>query len=147
MDTEFIIMSVLILGVMLTVLFGILLPTEREKRRITGDTVNHDGICSRFVYKVALTQEQILRTLRIRREIDDLACTVDVPQSTIIFSSYGDSKEYFFVIQEHETYSIIKLKAVYAFGMSSRVPSLLNPFMVKKLNAELVPYSQYEDSF
>lgn len=109
----------------------------------TGDIVNYDAFMNKYVYKVPLTKAEIIGTLRIRNVADELSCTLDQERTVIVFSDYNDSIEYFFYVQEQDGFSILKLEQVRASVTRSYIPYKLNPFMVNKLCAEIVPFEQY----
>ena len=97
----------------------------------------------KYIYKVYLPKENIIRILEEKNVIDDLSFKFDFEKSIVKISEYGSSREYFFDIQEYDGYSILKLNQVSFFAMSSHIPYKLNPFMVNKLKAEPIPFSQY----
>lgn len=146
-DFEFIFTFLLILGVFVFVGFGILLPIHKKNRQISGDICNHDALRRKYIFKAPMTKSQVLKTLGTHCEIDILSCSINTREAIMHFEWYHDCQDYFFAIQETDDESLILLKAVHNFGGRSQVPSLLNPFMVEKLNASLLPYSQYENAF
>ena len=98
----------------------------------------------KYVYKVYMSREQFIDTLNNKTAIDELSCDFDLERSVIKFSSYGStSMEYRFQIQECDGFSILRLEQVASLGMSSHIPLKLNPFLVSKLQAEILPFSQY----
>jgi hypothetical protein len=97
----------------------------------------------KFVYKVPLSRDEIIRILKTANAIDTLSCSLDFEKSLIVFSEYGSRREYYFHIEEHSGFSILKLEQTSLIVMSNHIPYKLNPFMVSKLQAEIVPFSQY----
>lgn len=97
----------------------------------------------KFVYKVSMSGKDIIDLLKVRNDTDDLSCTFDFSRNVIKFSEYGSSREYYFQIYECEGFSVLRLEQVELIGMQSRVPYKLNPFIVSKLQAEIVPFSEY----
>ena len=98
----------------------------------------------KYVYKVYMAKEEIINTLRNNNGIDEISCNLDFERSIINFSEYGSNRDYYFQIQECDGFSILRLKQVSLLCMSSRIPYKLNPFIVRKLQAEIIPFSQYE---
>lgn len=129
--------------ILMPLILGIVIPIHKNHKKATGTTVNHDSTMSKFVYKVPLTSDSIINLLKTKNDIDELSCTFDFERSVINFSEYGSNREYYFEIQEYKDFSVLKLEQVALIGMQSAVPYKLNPFMVSKLNAEIVPFSQY----
>ena len=111
----------------------------------TGDIVNYDAFMNKYVYKVPMIKSEIISTLNVRNVADELSCTLDLERAVMVFSDYDDSLEYFFYIQEQDGFSILMLEKVSAPVMAARsyIPYKLNPFMVNKLQAEIVPFAQY----
>jgi hypothetical protein len=97
----------------------------------------------KFVYKVSLTREDIINRLNTKNVMDELSCTFDFERSVARFSEFGSYKEYYFYIEEYNGYSFLKLEEVALIGIKSSVPIKLNPFMVNKLQAEIIPFSQH----
>ena len=122
---------------------GYVIPIYKKHYKVTGKPANYDSSGTSFVYKVSMSGEEIIRRLQIRNIKDELTCTFDFERSVITFSEYDSSRAYFFEIQEHEGFSILKLRQVSIICMQSYVPMRLNPFITEKLDAEIVPYSQY----
>lgn len=116
---------------------------HKKHSQATGDIVNYDAFMNKYVYKVPMTKSEIISTLNVRNVADELSCTLDLERAVIVFSDYDDSMEYFFCIREQDGFSILMLEKVSAMGMRSYIPYKLNPFMVNKLRAEIVPFEQY----
>ena len=62
----------------------------------------------------------------------------------MIFSEYESSRKYSFEIQECEGFSILRLSQISLIEMQSHIPYKLNPFLIKKLNAQIVPFAEYK---
>ena len=107
--------------------------------------INYDAFMNKYVYKISLTEDEIIRTLSVKNVADELSYTLDLEKATIVFTDYNDSIAYFFYIQEQDGFSILMLERVSAPVMAARsyIPYKLNPFMVKKLCAEIIPFEQY----
>ena len=97
----------------------------------------------KFVYKINLSRQEIIDLLNAKNVIDELSCSFDLEKSVIRFFEYGSHRDYYFKIQECSDFSILRLEQVALLGMQSSVPYKLNPFIVSKLQAEIVPFSQY----
>ena len=97
----------------------------------------------KYVYKIYMSRDQIINNLKNTTDIDELSCDFDFERSTIKFSEYGSQKEYYFQIQECDGFSILRLEQVALLGMRSDIPYKLNPFLVSKLQAEIIPFSLY----
>ena len=137
----FLIMFVLVAPAIIYTAISVL----KKHSQSTGDIVNYDAFMNKYVYKVPMTKSEIISTLNVRNTADELSYTLDLEKATIVFTDYNDSIAYFFYIQEQDGFSILKLEKVSAPVMASRsyIPYKLNPFMVKKLCAEIIPFEQY----
>ncbi len=143
MDPLFFII-ILIFIILVPLCLGMTIPVQKKHNEATGGVVNYDIIMSKFVFKVYLTKDEIINSLKIKNVKDELFCDFDFERSVVIFSEYSDSTEYYFYIFECKNgFSILKLEQVSHIGMQSRVSMKLNPFMVSKLGAEIVPFSKY----
>lgn len=122
---------------------GIVIPIYQNHSKSTGGIINYDPTMKKFVYKVNLSKQQVVNLLNVSNEIDELSCTIDDQKSIIRFSEYGSYKDYYFQVIECNDFSILRLESVTFIGMQSHVPYKLNPFMINKLRAEIIPFSQY----
>ena len=129
------------------ILFPIVLtatiPVYKKHYKTTGNVINYDSIMRKYVYKVYMSREEIINTLSNQTDLDELSCDFDFERSIINFTEYGSNREYYFQIQECDGFSIFRLEQVTLMGMQSAVPYKLNPFLISKLQAELIPFSQY----
>lgn len=126
---------------LIPLVLGVIIPIYKKHNEVTVDVINYDSYMSKFIYKVNLSREDIINLLKTSSETDELTCAFDFERAVIKFSQKGSNKEYYFEIREYDGFSLLKLEQVSMF--SAQVPYKLNPFMVKKLKAELVPFSQY----
>ena len=131
--------------VIVPVVLACVIPIYLKHRKVSAGIVNHDAFMRRFVYKVSLTGSEILDRLQAQNAEDELSCTVDSGNSSMVFSEGNSSKEYFYQIREYEVYSILTLTQAARISASSYIQYKLNPFMIDKLNAEIVPYSSYAE--
>ena len=135
--------AILLFAILIPLVLGIIIPIYKSHYKVTGDIINYDSTMRKFVYKVNLSSEDIINLLKTKNDIDELSCSFDFNRSVIKFAEYGSNREYYFQIQECDGFSILRLEQVALIGMQSYVPHKLNPFIVSKLQAEIIPYSQY----
>ena len=131
--------------VLFPLVLGIVIPIFKNHRKTTGSVINYDSLMRKYIYKIYMTKEEFINTLQAKSDIDDLSCYFDLKRSIIKFAEYGSSREYFFTIKEYDGYSVLRLEQVALIGMQSHVPYKLNPFLVGKLKAELLPFAQYAE--
>lgn len=129
--------------ILIPLVLGMVAPMLKKHYKTTDAVMNYDIYMRKFVYKVPLKRDEIIEALRYTDDIDELSCSFDFERSAVVISEYGSSREYYFYIDEYDGYSILKLEQVALIGMSSHIQYKLNPFMVSKLHARLVPFSQY----
>ncbi len=123
--------------------FGIIVPIYKKHTKITGNVINYDFNMKKFVYKVNLSNQEMINLLKAKNESNTLSCEFDFNKSIINFSEYGSNIEYYYDTQEYEDFLILRLEQAAFIGMQSQIPYKLNPFMVSKLQAEIIPFSQY----
>ena len=121
---------------------GITIPLYKKENEASRGIVNHDHF-TKFVYRVRGSASDIIAQLLWRGETDALYCDYDPSRGVMIFSDYTFSDEFYFYVYEYGDYSIVRLEAVSSFNLDPYISHKLNPFMVDKLQAEIVPFSQY----
>ena len=90
-----------------------------------------------------MSKEEIINSLKIINVKDELSCAFDFEKNIIIFSGLEVlKKEFFYEIKECDGFSILKLRQSSLYGSPNFVFKI-NSFMVSKINAEIVPFSQY----
>ena len=121
------------------------IPMYDKFAKATGSVVNHDRYMRKFVYKVYMSKDEIINSLKIMNIKDELSCTFDFEKTTVLITdisrlgSLGPRREYFYEIQEYDEFSILKLSVTTIFHERNQICFKLNPFMVSKLNAEIIP--------
>lgn len=124
-------------------ILAIIIPVYKIHYKTTGNVINYDSTMRKYVYKVYMSSEEIINKLRSKTDTDELSCEFDFEGSIIKFSEFGSNREYHFHIQECDGFSIFRLEQVALPGMRSQIPYKLNPFLVSKLQAEIVPFSLF----
>ena len=140
---DFLFLSVFFFLILIPLVLGIIIPVYRKHKKVTGGIANYDSAMRKFVYKVNLSDEDIIKLLKTKNTTDELSCTLDFSKSVIKFSESDSDREYYFRIQACNGYSVLMLEQVSHIGMQSCIPFKLNPFITKKLQAEIIPFSQY----
>lgn len=140
---KFLLFALFFFVILISVVLGIIIPIYKSHNKVTGGIINYDSTMRKFVYKVNLSSEDIINLLKTKNVTDELSCSFDFERSVINFSEYGSNREYYFQVQECNGFSVLRLEQVALIGMQSHIPYKLNPFIVSKLQAEIIPYSQY----
>ena len=139
-ETIFLIFSAAFL---LLIVFGYVVPIYQKHSQASGGIMNHEGGMRKIIYQVHLQYDDVVRLLSVQNDLDELTCEFDLDRSVIKFSEYGSCRTYYFRVQPYEGFSILQLEQVASVGMKSHVPFKLNPFLVEKLGAKIVPFSEY----
>ena len=139
---EFLIFSAFFFLILIPLVLAIIIPVYKNHHKTTRNVINYDSMMRKYVYKVYMSKEEIISKLKNTTDIDELSCDFNHERSVIKFSEYGSSREYYFKIHECDGFSILRLEQVELLGMSSYIPLKLNPFLVSKLRAEIIPFSQ-----
>lgn len=140
---EFIYFTLFFFVILIPLILGVIIPICKKHSKTTGSIINYDSTMKKFVYKINLSNQQIINLLNTKNVFDELSCDFDFEKSVIRFSEYGSHRDYYFQVQECNGFSILRLEQVALLGMQSYIPYKLNPFMVSKLQAEIIPFSQY----
>jgi len=140
---EFLLFAIFLFVILVPLVLGIIIPVYKKHRSVTGGIINYDSTMRKFVYKINFSCQQAVDLLNAKNDFDELSCTFDFDKAIIRFSEYASHRDYYFQIQECSGFSILKLEQVELIGMQSHLPYKLNPFFVSKLQAEIVPFSQY----
>ena len=119
------------------------LSIHRKHKESTEGIINHDSLMRKFVYKVYLTRNEIIGILLSVCSGDKLVCKFDSDLSTMVFSDILNSEAYYLVTEKQGDFSILKLERI-AGHSKSQIKYKLNPFIVSKLKAEALPFSEYE---
>ena len=128
---------------MLLIIFGYAVPIYQKHRRASEGIINHEGGMRKFVYQIHLQYDDVVRLLSVQNDLDELTCEFDIDRSIVKFSEYGSYRTYYFRVQPYDGSYILQLEQVASVGMKSHVPFKLNPFLVEKLGAKIVPFSEY----
>ncbi len=127
----------------LTLVLAIVVPLYKNHIKVTKEIINYDNFMRCFVYKTYLSKDEIIKALQVINSADELKCDVNNEESTIVFSEYGASVRYCFEVKQVEDFCVFKLEQISFVATQGNISLKLNPFITKKLNAEMVPYSKY----
>lgn len=140
---EFWFFAIFFFAILIPLVLGITIPIYKNHISVTGGIINYDSTMRKFVYKINLSYQQVVDLLNTKNDVDELSCTFDFDKAIIRFSEYGSHRDFYFQIQKCSDFFILKLEQVELIGTKSHVPYKLNPFFVSKLQAEIIPFSQY----
>ena len=125
-------------------LYFILAPMFREMK-ISNNVRNQDTFWQEYLFKVNYTKNKFLQKLNIPNVHDVLEFTFDNNTMTITFSKYNAKIPYTVTIKELENGCYIRLTKKVFIGDRSNIPCYINEFMIKKFDAELLPYEEYKN--
>lgn len=140
---EFLFFAIFFFLILIPLVLGIVIPIYKKHKKATNGIINYDDTMRKFVYKVPFSGAEIINLLKTRNVNEELSYTFDFDKSIIEFSEYDAVRKYYFRIQACNGFSILRLEQIELVGMQSYIPYKLNAFMVKKLQAEIIPFSLY----
>lgn len=129
--------------ILLTLVLGGIIPIYINHKTVSNGVINYDSTMRKFVYKINLSRQAVITLLKSKNEIDELTCSFNEDETIINIAEYGSNRKYYFNVLEYNNHSILRLEQVSIIGMRSYVPYKLNPFIISKLQAEIIPFSQY----
>ena len=141
---EFIFLALVIVILIPVVLYFILAPMFREKK-ISNNVRNQDTFSQEYLFKVNYTKNEFLQKLNIPNAHDVLEFTFDNNTMTITFSKHNAKIPYTVTIKESENGCYIRLTKKDFISDRSNIPYQINEFMIKKFDAELLPYKEYKN--
>ena len=126
------------------VLFAIL-NIYKDHKKVTNGVVNYDSHLNKFLYKVNFTKDEIIEKLQERDVADYTYCTYDYDTSILRYVDIGQNKEFYLNVRKVDGLSILILEGT-AFFQNLSIYEF-NMFIVRKLQAEAIPYSKYGHYF
>ena len=109
---KFLLFSAFFFLLMIPLVLGIIIPTIRSHRKTTGKTVNYDAMMRVFMYRIQMSEEAIINTLKAKSSMDELSCEFDFERSIVKISEYGSSRDYYYTIQTYDVYSVLILAKI-----------------------------------
>ena len=136
--------SLLVFAFVFILVLAIWIPVWRKNSCAEDGVVNHDAMMTQFVWRVQLLPSEIIPALTKANVQDALRCSLD-PDGQTLRMSLGHSEDacYHFTIEQHNGFSVLRLvqtPVILAHGMQK---TMLNPFVIGKLGAEPLPYSDW----
>lgn len=128
---------------LLSLVLMIVIPIYKKHKDATGNIVNFDLTMRKFVYKTSLAKTQIYEQLSVKNVLDELDYTFDENTDEIQFKGFGSNVTYELVIDECDEFSILRVNQISIITMQSHIPYQMNPFWVKKLDAEIIPFAKF----
>ena len=125
------------------VFLGVILPVFKRYKEATESIVNFNSSMTKFVYKVYSDSEEIIRSLQARNVEDEITFCFNETNTIVTVSEYDASQKYCCTILEYEGYAILRLEKIHFLDMQSYIQYKLNPCIIRKLSAELAPFSEY----
>ncbi len=138
-----IVFIILFFIMLFALVLGIIIPIYKNHKKISNGIINYDSTMRRFVYKVNLSRQEVIKLLKTKNEVDELICSFNDDETIITIAEYSSNRKYYFEVREYKEYSILRLEQIALIGTQSWVSYKLNPFISSKLQAEIIPFSQY----
>lgn len=133
--------------------FFVLKPFLRE-RRIKNGVQNHDKFRTVFLFRVYCSEKEFLSKLNLENDSDVLKYTFSEKMKKLTLEHIISEKMKKFTMSNTEEYSVLIKEfdgGIYVrlsnnvFGQRTNTRYYINEFMIKKFNAELLPYDEYND--
>ena len=140
---KFIIFAIVFVALIPIVLFLIFKPVLRE-RKISNGIRNQDAFSQNYLFKINYSKQEFLRRIEISNVTDSMDYAFDNNTMIITFSKFIAKLPYTVTIKELENGCYIRLTKNVFFGRSN-IPYYINEFMIKKFDAELLPYEEYKN--
>ena len=141
---EFIIFAIVFVALISIVLFFVLKPMFRE-RKISNGIRNQDALYANYLFKTNYSKQEFLNLIVISNVTDLMDYTFDNNTMIITFSKYNAKIPYLVTIKEIENGCYIRLTKKVFIGDRSNIPYYINEFMIKKFDAEILPYEEYKN--
>ena len=141
---KFIIFAIVFVALIPIALFLILKPMLRE-RKISNGIRNQDTLSQNYLFKINYSKQEFLRRIELSNVTDSMDYAFDNNTMVITFSKFNAEIPYTVTIKESENGCYIRLTKNGFFSERSNIPSYINEFMIKKFDAELLPYEEYKN--
>ena len=141
---KFIILAIVFVTPISIALFLILKPMLRE-RKISNGIRNQDVLSQNYLFKINYSKQEFLSRIEISNVADLMDYTFDNKTMAITFSKYNAKISYTVTIKELENGCYIRLTKKGFISDRGIIPYQINEFMIKKFNAELLPYEEYKN--
>lgn len=141
MDFGFVIIPIAIV-LIFVLCFPLFLNIGKKQASTLSGIRNYDDFMLEFCYKVPHSKDKILSILNVPNIYDELKYCFDPIGLIITFDSieYGASAKYQLIIQDNDSGSLLRVKAVGTFVLQNRYAALQNSFWANKIQAEPVRY-------
>ena len=120
---------------------AILIPLRRKHTQTVREALNCDGSMQHFVFRVRISEDEVFQRLSVRNIKDELVCEPDPAHRRLrFFSDYGSSLDYTILFLPEADALVVRLDQIQAIAMRSSIPFKINPYMIEKLDAEIIPF-------
>ena len=122
----------------------ILVPMFREKR-ISNGINNQDAVSKNYLFKIHGTKQDFLQQMSLPNVDDVLKYTFDPSSMVITFHQYDTRIPCKIFVKECDNGCYVRLNRCVFMSGKSNIPYYINEFMMKKFDAQLLPYKEYKD--
>ena len=141
---------IFIVMVMITIsiiIYGCIPCIKDIKIKMSSGICNRDIFSMNYIYKVNFSSDEFLHRLNTKNAYDLLDFDFDEGAMTITFSEYTTKIPFALSVKQGENCCFVKLNKVTFLHGNSNIPFRINEFMVKKFDAELLPYEKSQSLF
>ncbi len=144
MEFEFIFFAIVFVALIPVALYVILKPMLKEQK-VSSGIRNQDTFWQNYLFKIKLSKQDFLNQIEIPNITDTMEYTFDNSTMTITFTKHSAHIPYTIIVKELENGCYIRLTKNVFIGDRSNIPYYINEFMIKKFDAELLPYEEYKN--
>ena len=134
---------VIFILILLPLMIVFFIPKIIRHYKSTGAILNYNSTMTKFVYKVPMPKDDIIRMLQMKNAAERLTCTVDLENLIVTFQDVNSTREYYFYIEKYNSFSILKLAQTTRINTGGHILYELNPYIISKLQAEPILFSEY----
>ena len=125
-----------------------------QERKIKNGVQNHDKFRTDFLFRVYCSEKEFLSKLNLENGSDVLKYTFSEKMKKLTLEHIISEKMKKFTMSNTEEYSVLIKEfdgGIYVrlsnnvFEQRTNTRYYINEFMIKKFNAELLPYDEYND--
>lgn len=139
----FAIVCLCILLIVLLFLLIYFIPAQKRHQHASGGIKNHNSTCTKFVFRIPMTKEEICTLLSRPFFIGNLSTRFNAEESELTFWDLHGEYTFYVNIQQCTEFSILRLNWKRTIRGRTTFYLQINPFFVEHLDAEIIPYNMY----
>ncbi len=134
----------ILFAVVFVVVLSKIIPIFKNHYKVTNGVTNYDSGMRKFVYRVTCSPVDVIYKLTNPGNKEQLKFDYNSDNDIMYISDSTYRFKYRIRFRECEGYNVVMLERVCYLVKQSYIPYMLNPHIVEKLNAEIVPYDKFK---